>query len=446
MLNNYLKHLLFFSFLLIPFTSMHGHDALCEGFLPDNNLEVPVDSFKTNGMNQQTFNQVIDSVTRVYAPIVQAKGGTLKSERLWQSSEVNAYAKREGRNWIISIHGGLARHQAITPDGLAVVVCHEVGHHIGGTPIYRGQWASVEGQSDYFATLKCLRRVFEPEADSWNGPVNSSARKKCEAAHGYNTTEAKVCMRIAMAGLSAANMNHALGGNGASPDFDRRDPSVVSATYESHPQSQCRMDTYFSGSLCRVPYSEDVSNSDHLKGVCKNTEMEEYGARARCWYKPTVNTAPIPDPVIPPLDPSPQPTPTPTPDPEPDPNPTPTPTPPDTDIAPAPLMNGQNELHIQNPNQIVTVQIDVRQIQGAIGFYVEMIGPNMEFNQPNGKTPDQRAFIRGSRPLKTFSFQIHPGQHLPGWGVYKIRVIALDRTGQKAVSQFSNSAVLRITP
>ena len=55
--------------------------------------------------------------------------------------------------------GGLARHKLVTPDGFALVACHEMGHHLGGAP-RRGGWASNEGQSDYYATTKCARRIW----------------------------------------------------------------------------------------------------------------------------------------------------------------------------------------------------------------------------------------------------------------------------------------------
>jgi len=63
--------------------------------------------------------------------------------------------------------GGLARHETMTPDGFATVVCHELGHHLGGVPKkfswFGNSWASNEGQADYFGIMKCLRKMFEHE-------------------------------------------------------------------------------------------------------------------------------------------------------------------------------------------------------------------------------------------------------------------------------------------
>lgn len=78
--------------------------------------------------------------------------------RLW-----NASAQRMGSTWVVNMYGGLARHNEITIDGFALVLCHEIGHHLGGAPKYGGfnTWGTNEGGSDYFATLKCLRRIFQ---------------------------------------------------------------------------------------------------------------------------------------------------------------------------------------------------------------------------------------------------------------------------------------------
>ena len=61
--------------------------------------------------------------------------------------------------WRVVIYGGL-EHPLLTLDGLTAVICHEVGHHLGGfafkTSILGDNWAATEGQSDYFAAHRCL--------------------------------------------------------------------------------------------------------------------------------------------------------------------------------------------------------------------------------------------------------------------------------------------------
>ena len=135
--------------------------VLEEGFLPPNNLQIPVGSLEDKGISLNEYDAVMDRIQALYGPIIAARGGRLVIKRLWDDPTVNASAVRDGDDYIINMYGGLARHATITQDGMALVACHELGHHLGGVPKYAGMdWASNEGQADYFANLKCLHRVF----------------------------------------------------------------------------------------------------------------------------------------------------------------------------------------------------------------------------------------------------------------------------------------------
>ena len=135
-----------------------------DGFLPPNDLKIPIGSAEDKGITRKQYDAVMDRVQEIYAPLIAARGARLVIKRLWDDPTVNASAERRGNDYIVNMYGGLARHAAITQDGLALVVCHEIGHHIGGAPKYSGQWAANEGQADYFANLKCLHRVFAASA------------------------------------------------------------------------------------------------------------------------------------------------------------------------------------------------------------------------------------------------------------------------------------------
>jgi hypothetical protein len=133
-----------------------------EGFAPENKLNIPVSNNKS-GITEAQFHNMIDRVAAVYAPIITDMGAKLNVIRDWENGTVNAFASRSGDVWNVKMFGGLARHKTVTPDGFALVMCHEVGHHVGGAPKYGGgnDWASNEGQSDYFGTLKCLEKFLK---------------------------------------------------------------------------------------------------------------------------------------------------------------------------------------------------------------------------------------------------------------------------------------------
>jgi len=268
---------------------------LCDGFLPQNNMKIPIGSYEAKGISQQQFNEVMDRMEAIYGPEIKARGGTLVLKRLWDNGTVNASAQRSGNNYILNMYGGLARHESITQDGMALVVCHEMGHHIGGAPKYGGgnDWASNEGQSDYFANMKCLRRMFSGEGASFTRPKGDDAGPRAACAASFKSeSDRAVCVRGSMAGMSVTTLFRVLRGETVLPRFDTPDPAVVSRMYDAHPGTQCRLDTYFAGSVCARAVSDEVDGTNPATGTCTPAGGQTSGFRPLCWYKPGVDGIP----------------------------------------------------------------------------------------------------------------------------------------------------------
>ncbi|MBU6376474.1 MAG: hypothetical protein KGQ59_10795 [Bdellovibrionales bacterium] len=400
-----------------------GPNCIGDGFLPPNQAKVPI-SATGNGMTEAKFNAIIDRVEKYYKPIVAAKGANLVFQRLWSDSTVNAFAERSGSEWRVKMYGGLARHSAITDDAFALIACHEVGHHLGGAPKYRGQWAANEGQADYFATLKCMRDVFGSDdnraiAASLNPP--QALIRSCEGSFG-DANAIALCQRSGMAGLSAAELMRVLS-NDSTISFTTPDPNQVSDTSDSHPAAQCRLDTYSAGAVCQVASSEPVSETDATVGTCSSEKNFKIGVRPRCWYKPAGST------------PDPNPTPTPT--------PSPTPTPPvPGGIARKPTMGGSEAVSVANPNAPVFIDADVSEFSGAGGVYLEISRANQDFSNPNSTLPDKSHLRAASLRGKKVRFYLVPAQALTGRGTYYLRVIPLNAAGTQAVGRASSSSRL----
>ena len=285
----------FLTSMLIALT-LTGNVMACSedgssGFLPENDMHIPVGMKSVNGgLTEAQFNAVIDKVEAVYAPVVSQMGGKLKINRKWSDGTVNANATRMG-GWIVNMYGGLARHETITEDGFALVLCHEIGHHIGGAPKVKNflmRWASNEGESDYFATTKCLRQAF-------NNDNNEQIVKKLKAPAALvngcakawpNKEDKNLCIRNGMAGASVAGLFAALR---SQPEgkFETPDTNVVKATNDAHPAHQCRLDTYFQGALCEVSMNEDFSQKEEVQGSCHAKLGHTVGLRPTCWFKPS---------------------------------------------------------------------------------------------------------------------------------------------------------------
>jgi hypothetical protein len=225
--------------------------------LPDNNLYIS----ETNGLaavGKASFKDAIQKVLNAYSGEVAARGAILQINDLWSDGTVNAQAYQERRNgqlyYMIDAFGGLARHPKMTKNAFIAVLCHELGHHIGGAPKYRADWASNEGQSDYFATLRCMKKL------------------------GISSSAPALALSATLADL----------GGERSPSRSRRDSSKVSRTDDSHPSAQCRLDTMDAGRSCRARGS--LSSTDPKPGTCFNYDGADNpvggGNRPRCWFAP----------------------------------------------------------------------------------------------------------------------------------------------------------------
>jgi len=263
---------------------------VCPGFLPENDMKIPVALGKAaGGISQAQYNEVMDRLEAVYGPIVQARGGVLQINRLWDDSTVNSSAEREGDKYILNMYGGLARYPAITQDGETLVACHEMSHHLGGAPKEGGGWATDEGGADYAANLKCMRRMFsDPGSARFTRleAADPAAQQACNRIY-KNPREAALCLRIATAGLSVTALFKDVHHETKDPAFDTPDPAVVDQTDDDHPATQCRLDTYFQGALCAKPVSEELADDDPTPGACTLAQGFQVGMRPLCWYTPT---------------------------------------------------------------------------------------------------------------------------------------------------------------
>lgn len=276
----------------LSFSAVHASELKTKSrIFPKNNVRIYPTSKNANGMTEEKFLAISKRVYDSYAPIIEAKGASLEIVNLWNDPSVDGYADRVGNRWQVVMYGGLARYYYTTADAVMLVACHEIGHHLGGIPMYpNGDWASNEGQSDYFAALKCMKRILEKDdnvAIIANMTIDEPAARQCEMVF-KNANEAALCQRIAMAGKSIAQVNADLAGYPYPSDlhFDTPDPLVVGRTNNKHPLAQCRMDTFFSGALCDRPFTEDVSETSPIPGTCIKKDGYKVGTRPLCWYKP----------------------------------------------------------------------------------------------------------------------------------------------------------------
>jgi hypothetical protein len=107
-------------------------------------------------------------------------------EFIWKSSTINAQAWRLGSRRYVRVYGGLLRHPTVTRAGLAVILAHETGHHLGGLPRDPDMpWMTWQGQADYWAGTIGMPKVFGPKA------LNLTLQGACEIRQLHLTLAAQ---------------------------------------------------------------------------------------------------------------------------------------------------------------------------------------------------------------------------------------------------------------
>lgn len=250
----------------------------CDGGMFKN----PPTLLVANDLTRQEYEKTLTHFERFFSAWVEEK---LSSElivfKAWTANTVNAFAERSPGKVMINLYGGLARHPEVTRDGMVAVLCHELGHHLGGYPKKSGNtWSSAEGQSDYFATAKCLRIYWENEN---NEVAHVPAFVRSECARSFSTRpEQALCERMSLAGRSVAKLIQVLDHDSLEPRFETPEPEIARRMVYTHPIAQCRLDTYFQGSLCPISAYADFDDHNQHVGACN----EERGVRPRCWFVP----------------------------------------------------------------------------------------------------------------------------------------------------------------
>lgn len=138
---------------------------------------------------------------------------------------------------LVWVFGGLAKRPFMTIDGLALIVCHELGHGFGGPP-YKNSGSSTEGQADYYATEYCLQEFFMHwPAEVVSDHLPSNIKERC--------ADDQLCLRAFVAVEN--RISHFWHNEGIKTSLTETDPTVVDLVDTSdtfYPSHQCRIDTH----------------------------------------------------------------------------------------------------------------------------------------------------------------------------------------------------------
>lgn len=256
---------------------------------------------------------VIKKLVSIYQPIFKKRRyPALNVKFNYRKPELGARAKTLGRKSLIVFDGGILRHPQSNTDVLALILCHEIGHHLGGLPkkydVSKGvDTMSAEAQADYFSSSKCMRRYLKGMNNievlkKIKIPV--SLTRKCQQVWGIGEDSA-ICIRTAWAGVVEFNIQRKLRAIPGMVSANKMDKTITKKTMANgYPGDQCRLDSLIQGALCKkgveeIPTSkvddEDsmegpamyrVTKKDADQGYCSRDRGYKIGVRPLCWYNP----------------------------------------------------------------------------------------------------------------------------------------------------------------
>lgn len=190
-----------------------------------NFLQAPFPKF-TGSIKSDTkgLEQRIEDFGEVFQTNVsQVMGRKFVIKLNKENFDFNAYATiDENEDALIMVNMGMLNHPEMQSQILDLFMCHELGHLLGGEPKLvrpnnRKSWSSVEGQADYYATKECMSKL------------------------GY-TKEQTVHHSVQLAQLIAR-----MRGYHRLPSIEQKDQTRPGHILQTHPNPQCRLDTFIAG-------------------------------------------------------------------------------------------------------------------------------------------------------------------------------------------------------
>lgn len=217
--------------------------------IPMNDTKVKLSNKVLDNSPEKSHEQIeklMKAFEDHFSPLVEKQGGKLFLILNWESPRVIAEALRPNAlDWEIVLHGGAARTADLSKDEISLILCHELGHHLGGKPTSsQDGWSACEGQADYWSSSSCISSILEKIKNEKNISPLPEAKKWCE----QNDRQNEMCIRFAQSALNLTRFYGKFTPHGY-PNLDTLDSTIPPRTFYGHPKPQCRLDTLLSGYL-----------------------------------------------------------------------------------------------------------------------------------------------------------------------------------------------------
>lgn len=211
-----------------------------------NDYEIPIGSQNAGKVTESDFTQITQSfLTHFYIQTFNLSSFYIQPDFNWQSPFLmgGSQLDQDKKLFLIHFHGGLARIPGNNKLSMAFVVCHELGHLLGGEPrqiqVPGGEWASCEGQSDDWSTRVCLKKWLNEDPLLFaNEVVAPDSIVRCKGQ-----TDEKQCQQLMSAGFIFFKSTLEWMKDSNLPSLLLEDKNTVETTDLNYPNAQCRVDT-----------------------------------------------------------------------------------------------------------------------------------------------------------------------------------------------------------
>lgn len=195
--------------VLIFFLTSFGSKAAC---LPDSLEMNETNNFSEMRAMEETVGRFESTMLR---RLPHEHDLVIRFDAL--NPRVNAEVVMDNGHVTIVVWGGMLGHPKMNPSTMYLLLCHELGHYLGGPPLKsRTGWSSTEGQSDYYSSYACLKDLGMNEGQF------------IDSALTLTSIYAEVTRDVR-------------------PKLDSCDQTVVSRINYGYPSAQCRLDTLVAG-------------------------------------------------------------------------------------------------------------------------------------------------------------------------------------------------------
>ncbi|MCK6598624.1 MAG: hypothetical protein L6Q37_09695 [Bdellovibrionaceae bacterium] len=192
---------------------------------------------------------------------------------LWTVNHFEGSVRKAEKFFELKITGKALISKEASSISFASIVCHELGHILGGSPrqtIPGAEWSSTEGQSDFWAAKTCLPEFFQDvvldlqslfydsslqQAVFLQFPELLANPKFFPQNYAFCKQNLK-CFLVARAGEELINFfDYYDYMDLPKPSLNSHEGDTKEFKPNSYPSLQCRLDTYVRGALCQIEHS-----------------------------------------------------------------------------------------------------------------------------------------------------------------------------------------------